>query len=187
MAAGAAGAKAGLLDDPARRAALQGRDSWGDPREAVQPWASLRRNWELHFTKGLSRDKYARQLDFFGIELAVVLPGNKLTCVRNLSKAKPEIHTGAASAERRCYLTWSEGDLGRADADLLARAGISTEERVVLKLLPPAVEAKLAELETNHAGREIDNVRKTRFGIRAAGDGYEFFVLEQFRKEQATK
>ena len=110
-----------------------------------------------------------------------------MTCVRNLSKVKPEIHTGAASTERRCYLTWSEGDLGRADADLLARAGISTEGQVVLKLLPRRVEDKLAELEQNYAGHEIDNVRKTRFGIRAAGNGYEFFVLEQFRKEQATK
>ncbi len=56
-----------------------------------------------------------------------------------------------------------------------------------MKILPAAVEAKLAALERTAAGADIDNVRKTRFGIRAAGDGYEFYVIQQYRTEQAKK
>jgi hypothetical protein len=185
--ADAVGAKAGLLDDPQRLAAPKGRPSWADQREAAGPGTNLRRNWELHFDKGTAREPYARQLDFFGIELAVVLPENKLLYVGKFTKGKPETRSGAADRETRCYLTWSEGDLSRADADLLFRAGVSTADRVILEILPVAVEDKLAALEKAYAGDEIDNVRKTRFGIRAAGDGYEFYVVQQSLREQAKK
>ena len=126
---------------PAGRSAVVGRaraaPAWGDQREAADPGANLRRNWELRFAKGTTKENYARQLDFFGIELAVVMPENKLLYVRNFSKGKPETRTGAADRETRCYLTWSEGDLSRADADLLARAGVSTERSNRLEN-PPA-------------------------------------------------
>ncbi len=185
--ADAVGAKAGLLDDPQWPAAAKGRPSWADQREAANSGANLRRNWELHFDKGTVRGQYARQLDFFGIELAVVLPENKLKYVGKFAKGKPETRLGPADQETRCYLTWSEGDLSRADADLLALAGVFAEDRPVLKILPAAVEAKLAALERTAAGADIDNVRKTRFGIRAAGDGYEFYVVQQSLREQAKK
>ncbi len=179
----AAGAKAGLLDDPAWLAALSPRAAWGDQRagDAENLW----RNWELHFNRGTAKEKYARQLDFFGIELAVVMPDNKLLYVGKFTQKKPQTRLGPADQERRCYLTWREGDLSRADVELLSRAGISSEDRVVLKILPPKVEAALAALEKAAAGDDLDSVRRTRFGIRVAGDGYEFYVLEQFRKEHA--
>ena len=184
---GAAAAKAGPLDDAARFAALAPRDSWGDHRQAAEGGASPARCWEIRFLKGHTKEKYARQLDYFGIELAVVMPDDKLVYVREFSKAKPHIRSGPADAEKRWYLTWREGDLSRADADLLAAAGVSTNERIVLKILPPEVEARLAELERASAGDDIADVGKTRFGIREAADGYEFYVIEQFRKERAKK
>ena len=159
---------------------------WGDLRKAGEKDVAAR-NWELRFLKGNTKDKYARQLDFFGIELAVVMPGNKLVYVRKFSKPKPENHTGPADQEKRCYLTWRNGDLSRADVELLSRAGVSPGDRVVLKILPADVEAKLAKLEKDYAGDDAGNVSKTQFGIRAAGDGYEFYVAEQYRKERAKK
>jgi hypothetical protein len=184
---GAAAAKAGALEDAAQFAALAPRDLWGDQRKAAAGGASLARCWEIRFIKGHTKEKYARQLDYFGIELAVVMPDNKLVYVRDFSKAKPQTRSGPADAEKRWYLTWREGDLSRADAELLAAAGVSTSERIVLKVLPPEVEAKLAELEKASAGDEMGEVAKTRFGIREAADGYEFYVIEQFRKERAKQ
>jgi len=177
-------AKAKLLDDAPRFAAMPA--DWGDPRKAGENDGAAR-NWELRFLKGITKGKYAKQLDFFGIELAVVMPDNKLVYVRNFSKPKPETHTGPADEEKRFYLTWQNGDLSRADVDLLDRAGVSPGDRVVLKILPAEVEARLAKLEKDHAGDDAGNVSKTQFGIRAAGDGYEFFVAEQYRKERAKK
>jgi hypothetical protein len=181
--AGAVEAKAGLLDDPARFATGKPQASWGDQRKGAVVNPS--RNWEIRFLKGNTTEKYARQLDFFEIEIAAVMPDNKLIYASKLSKAKPETRTGPADEEKRCYLTWSDGDLSRADADLLTRAGAGTGDRVVLKVLPPAIEATLAGLEKTYAGDAADDVYKTRFGIRAAGDGYEFYVLDQYRRERA--
>ncbi len=113
----AAGAKAGLLDDPAWLAALSPRAAWGDQRAGDA--GNLWRNWELHFNRGTAKEKYARQLDFFGIELAVVMPENKLLYVGKFTQKKPQTRLGPADQERRCYLTWREGDLSRADAELL--------------------------------------------------------------------
>ena len=115
----------------------------------------LPRRWELHFIKGNTLDVYARQLDFFGIELGVLLPDNKVVYAFNLAKPKPDTRIGAADKEKRYYLTWrgEAGDLQKADRELLARAGVDTEDRLILKFLPPAVEATLATLEKSLRGR----------------------------------
>jgi hypothetical protein len=185
--AAAAGVKGHALDDPAWLARLASRNDWGDRRKADEEGANRASSWELRFGKGVTKEKYAHELDYFGIELAVVLPDNKLICVSKFSKPKPEIRDAAADAERRCYLTWREGDLSRADNELLARAEVSTSERIVLKIIPLAVAAKLAELEKASAGDQLDDVRKTQFGIRDAGDGYEFYVIDQYRRERVKK
>jgi hypothetical protein len=179
-----ADAKAKLLED-ASRFVIKPAD-WGDLREASAKDV-VARNWELRFLKGNTKDKYARQLDFFGIELAVVMPDNKLIYIRKFSKPKPEIYTGPADQEKRCYLTWQRGDLSHADIDLFSRAGLSPGDRVVLKILPVDVEAKLAKLEKDYAGDDASDVSRTQFGIRAAGDGFEFYVAQQYRKERAKK
>ena len=156
----------------------------GDDRPAAEAAGkpARPRNWEIRFGRGMTREQYAEQLDFFGIELAVVMPGDQLLYVREFSKAKPQTRNGPASEERRYYLTWREGDLGRADVDLLARAGVDASDRVVLKIIPAAVEAKLAALEETRAGNQADKIRKTQFGVRKEGDEYLFFVMDQFRK-----
>jgi hypothetical protein len=51
-------------------------------------------------------------------------------------------------------------------------------------MLPPEVEAKLAELEKERAGGLLAFVCKTQFGIRATSVGYEFYVVEQYRNER---
>ena len=97
------------------------------------------------------------------------------------------LYTGPADQEKRCYLTWQRGDLSHADIDLFSRAGLSPGDRVVLKILPVDVEAKLATLEKDYAGDDASDVSRTQFGIRAAGDGFEFYVAQQYRKERAKK
>ena len=180
----AAGANARLFDDPQSVAAWKARSVWGDQRKAAQAAeSSAQRNWEIRFLKGTTREQYTKQLDFFKIELAVVMPENQLVYAWNFGKATPDRRTGAADEEKRFYLTWREGDLGRAESDLLAKAGLTPGNRVVLTVLPPDVEAKLAQLEAKEAGESAHSVRKTRFGIRAEADGLAFYVIEQFRKE----
>ena len=181
--ADAVGSQVAVLDDPR----LNGQEQWGgrgDGRLAGRGTGSgVARRWELRFIEGNTLETYARQLDFFAVELAVLMPGNKVVYAYHLTKAKPDTRTGPADAEKRYYLTWRRGELQAADRALLDRAGVQCDGRIILKFLPAKVEARLADLEKSHAERKADNVSQTRFGIRAVGDRYEFFVLEQSYRE----
>lgn len=165
------------LEDPElKEAAETGRRRVVKTREE----ATAQRNWEIRFPKGQTVETYAKQLDFFGIELAVVLPEGQLIYISRLSSDKPTTRTGRAADEKRFYLTWRGGELSLADLELLHRAGVEARNRVLLKLLPDDLERKLAELERTAAGARADRVRKTRFDIKPTENGYEFVVVEQW-------
>ncbi len=173
---------AAVADAVASQSAMFGDPS---PGEAASPGGGggmrggTERRWELTFMQGNTLETYARQLDFFKIELGVLEPGNRVAYAYNLAKAKPDTRIGPADAEKRYYLTWRGGELVEADRQLLARAGIESQGRVILKFLPPEVEAQLAQLEKVHAGGEVDRLRRTRFGIGPHGSGYRFRVIDQ--------
>ena len=175
--ADAVGSKEAMLDDPRLTGQSQSGGK-GDGRLAGGG-AGTRRRWEVRFFEGNTLKTYARQLDFFGIELGVLRPGNKVVYAYNLTKKRPDTRTGPADAEKRYYLTWRRGELQQADHALLARAGVKSQGRLVLKFLTHRCESQLAGLERTYAGRQADNLRKTSFGIRPDKAGFEFFVLEQ--------
>lgn len=140
------------------------------------------RNWEVLFPAGNTLQTYAKQLDFFKIELGVLMPDNKVIYAYNFSKPKPDARTGTVDAEKRYYLTWRRGrdKLAAADRELLARAGVPTEGRIILKFLPPPLEAQLLALEKARAKeRAQTKVRKTVFQLRSEPNGYAFYVAEQ--------
>lgn len=175
--------KLAMLDDPVLSDpnALEAGGRKGDPRRGGggtggtgQP-----RRWEIMFDEGNTLETYARQLDYFNIELGLLLPDNRVQYVSNLSSAQPQVRTGPADEEKRFYLTWRQGELQEADRELLAKAGVSADGRLILKFLPPEVEAELAQLEQARAGDRADRVLRTRFGIRAQGGGFAFYVIDQ--------
>lgn len=137
------------------------------------------RHWELRFPRDNSLEAYAKQLDFFGIQLGVLLPGNKVQYAYNLSKSQPDQRTGAANQEKRYYLTWRRGELEQADRELLARAKVDYQNRLILKFLPVEIEKQLWSLEKARAGDGSAGVPTTVFGIQPEGNGYSFYVIEQ--------
>ena len=137
------------------------------------------RHWELRFPRDNSLEAYAKQLDFFGIELGVLLPGNRVQYAYNLSKSQPDQRTGAANQEKRYYLTWRRGELEQADRELLARAKVDCQNRLILKFLPLEIEKQLWSLEKARAGDGSAGVPTTVFGIQPDGNGYTFYVIEQ--------
>ncbi len=141
------------------------------------------RHWEVTFLEGNTASKYARQLDFFKIELGVLLPANRVDYARNLSKSKPDRRSGAADQEKRYYMTWQKGGLREAELDLLAKAGIVPQDsRPIIKFIPPELEQRLAQLEIQRAGKKVKQVRATYYAIRPKGSGYEFYVRDQTYK-----
>lgn len=140
--------------------------------------------WEMRFsTTGVQ--VYARQLDFFQIELGAAGGGSpKVDYTRNLAKSKPDRRSGAPEDEKRLYMTWQDGGaMAEFDRQLIARAGISAQRRVILQFYPKKLEELLARLESQTARSaghtDPREFLKTIFGVRPARDGFEFHVIEQ--------
>jgi len=154
----------------------------GDGRTQGDGGGRGRRHWEFVFQSGITAAEYARQLDFFGIELAVLLPGGRVAYVSQLSKT-PSVRYGASEVEKRYYLTWLKGDLQTVEREILAKAGVEHEGKLILKFLPPSLETQLAEMEAIKAGANRGLVRATHFGVRPKSrtqtGEYEFYVMNQ--------
>lgn len=137
------------------------------------------RHWEVRFIQGNTLRTYARQLDYFKIEIGVLLPGNKVEYAYNLSNDRPNRRTGPADQETRYYLTWRQGVLEEADRELLTLAGIKSKGRLILKFIPPELEIRLVTMERERAGDDVDKIRGTTFQIREERGGYNFYVVNQ--------
>jgi hypothetical protein len=139
-----------------------------------------RTDWEVRFPPGNTVETYAKQLDFFGIELGVFGSANDITYIYKLTQPKPATRTGPRTAESRKYMTWSRGDLDQADLELLRAAGIPNPTgRMIFKFLPPAIETQLTTLERQFKNRPAKDIRRTRFGVRPEGSGFAFYVMDQ--------
>ncbi|GAB5403625.1 MAG: hypothetical protein Aurels2KO_18560 [Aureliella sp.] len=149
--------------------------------------------WELKFqAKGIG--PYARQLDFYKIELACI--GGGVTTVdyaTNVSSSSRK-RSGTSAAENklgRLYFMWrNEGPLKQFDTQLLTQAGVQTGGRQILKFIPKDLENQLAQIEKRaflDAGKTtIKQVAKTIFESKASpAGGYEFVVIEQRYREPA--
>ena len=75
-------------------------------------------------------------------------------------------------------MSWRRGTLRDADRSLAAKAGMAAG-KIILQFYPEKTEQLLLRLEHEFRGRDASAIRKTRFGLRSGGDGYQFFVIEQ--------
>jgi hypothetical protein len=143
------------------------------------------RNWEIYFQKGATLDLYARQLDYFGIEIGIVKKDSKIDYAFHLANPKPDTRsiTEAYKNEKRYWLRWTQGDLEQADRELAERAGLDPGSGWLLKFVPLETERKLWTLEQTQAGQERSkSIKRTRFGVRTVGGGFEFYVIDQTYK-----
>jgi len=184
--ADAVATKSALLEDPTFSDQVgsakggpggDGRSAGFGPGRPGKP-----RHWEVTFLEGNTASTYARQLDFFKIELGVLFPGNRVEYAKNVSKPKPDRYEGKADAEKRYYLTWQKGGLRDAEVELLGKAGIDAGDRPIIKFIPRELEIELMRLEKQRAGRNENRIRATYFAIRPKGSGYEFYVRDQTYK-----
>ncbi len=139
------------------------------------------RRWFLRFSDDRSIDEYAKQLDFFGIELGVITPDGKLTYVSKLSQGRPQTRAVESGAdEKRLYMTWQSGDRRAVDAALLKKVGIVVDRRaVIFHFYPKQTEQMLGTLEIKYRNTPPQKIRRTYFQVKKRGSGYEFEVTRQ--------
>ena len=149
--------------------------SGGDGNVNVVPrWE----RWKIRYATG-SVTQYARQLDFFGVELAALGGGRDgVVYAAGLANGNPTTREGTGEDEQRLRFTWEKGTLQEFDRHLLAAAGVDVSGRIVAQFMPAEIENRLAILERDHSeGRDLEEIHRTVFGVQSAGDGYEFYVL----------
>ncbi len=136
------------------------------------------KRWVILYEAG-SLEEYARQLDFFKIELAAVSQG-KVEYANSFSQSRPRRRVvGRNAQENRLYMSWTEGSLKKFDLQLLRKAGINPQGKIVLQFYPPEVEAQLAQLEVAYRGHQPKQIRRTYFKVQRNGSGYRFVVVDQ--------
>jgi len=148
----------------------------GEGENIIPRWE----RWEIRWASN-SVSAYARQLDFFKIELAAAAVTRNVDYASNLVRPRPTRRSGPPTEEKRLYMTWRAGNLEAFDRSLLARAGIPTQNRLVMQFFPEVVEDRLANIEMdNGGGRSVKEFLRTVFGVRPTRGGeYEFFIMEQ--------
>ena len=139
----------------------------------------VEQRWSIVYNTGQTQDEYGRQLDAFGVELAVVTGPTQIAYASKFSDPSPTVRYGSGQGDDRLYFLWQGRGRKSSDVALLKKAGIEVGENVIIQFYPKAVERRLAELEVRYRGRQPAEIRVTRFNVVAEGGGYGFAVLAQ--------
>lgn len=166
-------------------AAAPGDDARSDKaKSAHQPRGAQTvsgREWEIVFADEITVDEYARQMDYFKMEIAAVSKNGKIEYISHASHRRPDKRLGHRASDYRLHIGWKKGTLHAADRKLLAKAGINSRDKELWHFVPVELQAQLATLERAFGRREPSQIQRTRFEVRpkAKGEGYEFVVVEQ--------
>ncbi len=164
--------KIGSAKGTGRRALGFGNGTGGFPRE---------QRWFVKFGDRSSQEEYAKQLDFFGIELGALLQDGRLAYLKNLTNPIPDVrYINTGSAEARLYMTWQGGERRAADVQLFGKANVTVNAAtVIFHFYPKDTEDKLAHLELEYRNRTVKQIRRTYFAVEPEGAGYKFAVFRQ--------
>lgn len=148
---------------------------------AVEIERAGEKEWEILFADGITQQEYARQLDYFGIEIAAVSKSGRVEYITRLMEQRPEHRTGQRGDDPRLRIGWKSGVLVAADRRLLRKAGIASADKELTHYFPPDLQEQLQQLEIEYAGRASRDIERTRFQIQPVddGNGYEFVVIDQ--------
>ncbi len=137
------------------------------------------KRWEIRYISTTLK-AYAKQLDFFGIELAAMGGGRPGVDYARFENGQLQARRQPPDTEdKRLYFVWQGGPFQEQDRALMARAGVNAQGRLLCQFFSPELENQLAVLEQQKLnGQSLKKVRRTVFGVRPAGRGFEFYVLE---------
>lgn len=143
------------------------------------------RKWEVRYEVA-SLDEYARQLDFFGIELgAVSLDDNRIVRIGGLSEGRSQAMSDRADEQETVYFAHKQPRLKAWDRRMVDSESFGFEFEVV-HLFPEQITAQMGKAELDYVsslGREEDEILKTLFELHPEGDGWKIRVAKmEFNK-----
>jgi len=158
-----------------RRPLGRGGGKGGYPRE---------QRWIVKFADQTSLKAYARQLDFFKIELGAYFPETgTLIYLTNVSADAPTRREVNKGKDDRLFMNWQGGsDRRKADLSLFKKAGINASTAHVVHFYPRATEELLVRAERSYQNLPSSRIRLTYFQVTGDGGGYKFTVTRQVPK-----
>ncbi len=160
----------GSADGTGRRGLGNGPGQGGVPAE---------QRWFIQYADQTSLDEYAKQLDYFGIEMGALLRGGELVYMTGMSGSPSVRRATSGKGENRLYMTWQGGTRREADEKLFERGSINAKGAVLFHFYPKKTEQLLLQLEYNYAKRHAKEIRRTYFVVVKQGNGYTFVVTRQ--------
>lgn len=149
-----------------------GPGNGGDRKD--KPWE----RWQIRYST-TSPKLYGSQLDFFGIELGAISRATPtVVYLKGMGTNSPQKTGGTKSLEKRIYFNYRQGKLKAWDEDFFKSVGVQIQDYVLVQFYPTQTQQRLMQLERQAIGnRSLDEVHRTVFGVRAAGNGYEYYVM----------
>jgi len=136
--------------------------------------------WLVQFADKGNLKSYAKQLEFFKIELGCAFEDGRIYYLKNMASSPTLRQERLNSKDQRLFMNWEGGDRVQADIELLTKAGVPDPAKgSVLHFYDPATEQTMAQIEQAYANKPIEQIRRTYFQVRRKGSGYEFFVSNQ--------
>lgn len=143
---------------------------------------NLAQHWYIRFGDRGTLAEYARQLDYFHVELGLLV-GNRIERLSNLSGSvqRRTYHSGK-ELKNQWYFTWAGGGRKQADIKLLKQKGKLPADRGTIFHFYRQQEINLlAALEKAAAKKDKKsrkNIARTYFAVVRKGGGYEFVVTK---------
>jgi hypothetical protein len=165
------------------------RIACGQQAPGVEFAPTHEKQWEVKFDEDITPEEYARQLDYFSIEVAAISKNGRVDYISNLTQPKPVAHWGERAADPRLRIGWKSGTLHAADRRLLRKAGITSNDKELTHYFSPELQRQMERIELDYAHHDAREIELTRFQIRPReGDQrYEFVVIEQKPPKAAEK
>ncbi|WP_231739742.1 hypothetical protein [Thalassoglobus polymorphus] len=136
--------------------------------------------WFIRYSDKASVDEYAKQLDYFGIEMGALIPSGQLILMSNMSAGSPKKTTkSSGKGETRLYMTWQAGNRKAADETLFKKINVDVSDAILFHFYPKKTEQMLLQLEYDYAKRKASEIRRTYFVVAKKGSGYQFVVTRQ--------
>ena len=142
------------------------------------------KRWEIIFESGLTEIEYARQLDFFNIQLTTFSDG-KWFRVSGMATTHPTVQVGAVEQKGGCIFFWRDAGRRQVDLSLIRKAKELTvaDDSVVAHFYPREIKSKLLAIETAYAAAhghpDLHDVAKTKFIVKRTENGYDFEIAKQ--------
>ncbi len=137
------------------------------------------KRWKIEYDTP-NINEYAQQLSFFDIEIGVVSnTSNDVVRIRNVGNAAEVIPTSRQAENKTLFFVHEKQRLRRWDESLARRNGVDFQEKFTVQFYPESTRQLLRQAEGQYLqeqGRELAEVRRTRFKVVSDGNGFLFQV-----------